>query len=202
MIKKLAKHITTNFINNNIFDESEYDIYEYCFEATIVSGASYIILLVLSIIFNEFICSIIFLFSFSLFRKICGGYHANSYSKCGIMSLGSYLLLIFLIKTIPFIFNISSILLIIGALIIILLSPIEDKNKPFTKRQFKLFKTISNGFASLFIIIFVILDLYGFHNNLINKYYFSCCYGIDLVALALLMSKIERRLHNAKKEYR
>lgn len=200
MIKKLAKRITINFINNNILDASERDIYEYCFEATIVSGASYIILLVLSIIFNEFICSIIFVFSFTLFRKICGGYHANSYSKCGIMSLGSYLLLIILIKTIPFIFNISSILLVLGALIIIILSPIENKNKPFTKRQYKLFKTISNGLASFFIIIFVILDLCGFHNIVINKYCFSCCYGIDLVALALLMSKIERRLHNAKNE--
>lgn len=199
MIEKLAKHLTSKFIDSKIINASERDIYEYCFEATIVLGISYIALLILSIVFKEFICSIIFLFSFSIFRKVCGGYHAKNYLRCGVLSLGSYLVLIFIIKVFPLFFNISSVLLVLGALIIIILSPIEDKNKPFTKKQFKLFKTISNGLAILSIIVFITLELSEFHGNLINKYYFSYCYSVDLVAIALLMSTIERRINCAKR---
>lgn len=95
-------------------------------------------------------------------------------------------------------FNVSYVLLIIGLLIILALSPIQDNNKPFTDKQYKRFKIISKVLATIFILVFTILELSGKHDLLINKYYFSFCYGIDLVALALLISKIERSINHAK----
>ena len=98
MIQTFAKKITTIFINKKIIKSEEREIYNYCFETTIVSLISHITLFVLSILFNEFCCSIIFLITFSIFRKICGGYHATNYIKCTIMSLSSYLVLILILK--------------------------------------------------------------------------------------------------------
>lgn len=198
MIETLAKKITTKFINNNIIKSEEREIYNYCFETTIVMGISYLILIVLSILFKESLTTLIFLLSFWIFRKTCGGYHANNYVACGLMSLLSYLFLILVVKRIIILFNVSYFLLIIGLLIILALSPIQDDNKPFTYKQYKRFKIISKALAAIFILVFTMLELSGKHNLLINKYYFSFCYGIDLVALALLISKIERRLKNAK----
>lgn len=198
MIETLAKKITTKFIDNNIIKSEEREIYNYCFETTIVMGISYLILIVLSIIFSESLISLIFLLSFWIFRKTCGGYHASNYAVCGLMSLFSYLFLILVAKKITILFNVSFFLLIIGLLIILALSPIQDDNKPFTDKQYKRFKIISKALAAIFILVFTILELSGKHNLLINKYYFSFCYGIDLVALALLISKIERRLKYAK----
>lgn len=198
MIETLAKKITAKFINNNIIKSDEREIYNYCFEATIVVILSYLSLLVLSIIFKEFFSSIIFILSFLIFRKTCGGYHASNYFKCSIMSLSSYLFLIFTIKKLSEVYSISTLLLLGGLSIIILLPPIEDTNKPFTKKQYKIFKLISKSLAALFIILFVSLELFGLHNALMNKYYFSFCYGIDLVAFSLLISKLERRIKNAE----
>lgn len=198
MIKTLAKKITAKFIDINIIKSEDREIYTYCFETTIFIGIGYLVLFVLSIIFNESIVSLIFLLSFLVFRKTCGGYHANNYSLCSLMSLFSYLFLILIIKKINIVFNVSSFLLIIGLLIILTLSPIPDDNKPFTDKQYKRFKIISKGLAAIFILVFTMLELSGNHNLLINKYYFSFCYGIDLVALALLISNIERSIKNAK----
>lgn len=198
MIETLAKKITTKFIENNIIKSEEREIYNYCFETTIVIGISYLILIVLSIIFKESLTSLIFLMAFGIFRKTCGGYHASNYSLCSIMSLLSYLFLILIVKKVTIAFNVSYFLLIIGLLIILALSPIQDDNKPFTEKQYKRFKIISKVLAAIFIFVFSALELSGRHNLLINKYYFSFCYGIDLVAIALLISKIERSIKNAK----
>lgn len=198
MIDTLAKKITTKFIDYKIIKSDEREIYNYCFETTIVILLSYSLLFILSMIFNEFMSTLIFILSFSSFRKVCGGYHADNYLKCGIMSLASYLFLIFIIKKLNIIFEVSTLTLVLGALTIMFLSPIQDDNKPFTDKQYKRFKIISKGLAAILIIVFVIIEALGLHKSIINKYYFSLCYGIDLIAFSLLISKIERRIKNAK----
>lgn len=198
MIETLAKKITTRFICSNIIKSDEREIYNYCVEVTVVFLINYLSLFVLAIVFKELLSTIIFILSFLAFRKICGGYHASSYFKCEIMSLSSYLLFIFIIKRFIKIFSVSTVLLLSGLIIIMLLSPIEDKNKPFTKKQYIIFKLMSRGLACLFIILFVSFEQLGLHNVLVNKYYFSFCYGIDLVAFSLLVSELERRIKNAK----
>ena len=198
MIETLAKKITNKLIENRIINSEDIEIYNYCFETTIVSLISHCSLFILSVLLNEFICSMIFLISFSVFRRICGGYHADSYTKCSIMSLLSYLAMILIIKKINIIFCLSFYILIIGLIIIFLLSPIQDKNKPFTEKQYKRFKIISKSFATILIILFIILKLVESQKLFMSKYCFSLCYGIDLVAFSLLISKIERRIKNAK----
>ena len=198
MIDNLAKKITTKFIDHKIIKSDDREIYNYCFETTIVILLSYSLLFILSMIFNEFMSTLIFIISFSSFRKVCGGYHADNYLKCGIMSLASYLFLIFTIKKLNIIFEISTLTLVLGALTIMFLSPIQDDNKPFTDKQYKRFKIISKGLAAILIIVFVIMEALGLHKSITNKYYFSFCYGIDLIAFSLLISKIGRRIKNAK----
>ena len=198
IISRSAKKITTKFIDHKIIKSDDREIYNYCFETTIVILLSYSLLFILSMIFNEFMSTLIFIISFSSFRKVCGGYHADNYLKCGIMSLASYLFLIFTIKKLNIIFEISTLTLVLGALTIMFLSPIQDDNKPFTDKQYKRFKIISKGLAAILIIVFVIIEALGLHKSITNKYYFSFCYGIDLIAFSLLISKIGRRIKNAK----
>ena len=198
MIKKIAKKLTAIFINKNIIQSEEQEIYDYCFETTIVTGLSYLILFILSLIFNEIASSLIFLLSFLVFRKTCGGYHANNYTVCGTMSLLSYLFLILIIKKFQIVFSAAFALLIVGLIIILILSPIQNENKPFTEKQYKRFKIISKALAAVIIFIFTVLELCGKNDLLLNKYFFSFCYGIDLVAVALFMSIMERSIKHAE----
>lgn len=198
MIEILAKKITNEFIDSKIIKSEDKEIYNFCFETTIVILLSYSLLFILSIIFNELISSFVFIFSFSSFRKICGGYHANNYLKCGLMSLASYLFLILIIKKFNTVFEVSTSVLIIGAIAIIFLSPIQDDNKPFSRKQKKRFKLISRGLATILILVFIILEIFGFHRLISNKYCFSFCYGVDLIAFSLILSKIGGRLKDAK----
>lgn len=198
MIENLAKQITNEMINHNVINAKDSDIYNYCFETTIVLLSSCFILLILSIIFKEVLTTIIFIISFSVFRKTSGGYHANSYIVCGLVSLGSYLLFVLILKRVENIYNFLFIILIVASIIILTLSPIEDKNKPFTDKQYKRFKYISKGLATGLLIFAIVVVLSNSSNYFYNKYFFAFCYGICLVADSLLLSKIERGLRNAK----
>ncbi len=53
MIETLAKKITTKFIDSNIIKSEEREIYNYCFETTIVMGISYLIFIILSLFFRN-----------------------------------------------------------------------------------------------------------------------------------------------------
>ncbi len=198
MIKKLAIKITHVLINKNIIQIKENKMYEYCVELAIVSLISYLLLLSIAIIFNEIICSLLFLVSFSLFRRLNGGYHANSYSKCAMISLSCYMLMIFIIKNGGSIFKINYLLLIVGLILVILISPQQDDNKPLTERQYHLLKTISKNIATILIIILVLLREYSEIAIFQNKFVFSISYAIDLAAISLLMSKLERSVKNEK----
>ncbi|MBR2431049.1 accessory gene regulator B family protein [bacterium] len=198
MIKKLSKKTTQVLINKNIIQNEENKMYEYCVELAIVSLISYLALLSIAIIFNEITCSLLFLVSFSLFRRLNGGYHASSYSKCAMISLSCYMLMIFIIKNLEIIFEINYLLLIVGLILVILISPQQDDNKPLTKRQYHLLKIISRNIATILITVLVLLREYSEIAIFQNKFVFSISYAIDLAAISLLMSKLERSVKNEK----
>lgn len=199
MIKKLATKTTQVLINKNIIQNEENKMYEYCVELAIVSLISYLLLLSIAIIFNEIICSLLFLVSFSLFRRLNGGYHANSYSKCAIISLSCYIFMIFIIKNLESVFGINYLLLIAGLLLVILIPPQQNDNKPLTKRQYYFLQTISKNMAAILIMVLVLLREYSEVTIFQNKFVFSISYAIDLVATSLLISKLERSVKNEKK---
>jgi len=198
MIQHLSEKITKKMIQNRIIKASEKEIYDYCFEATIVWILSYFILISVSLIFNELWSALIFIIAFSIFRKICGGYHAKNYTKCGIMSLSSLLVLLFIIKKIPILFVYINYINFISLVFIFLFSPIQNKNKPLTKKQHRIFKTLSRSTAIILVVIMAVLEFRGCHQITDNKYYFSFSYGIGLEAFSLLISVFERRVIHDK----
>lgn len=198
MIKNLAVKITQVLINKKIIQKEEYGIYEYCVELAIVSLISYSLLLAIAIIFDEIICSLLFLVTFSLFRRLNGGYHANNYTKCAIISLSCYIFMLFIIKNYASIFEVSYLLLIIGLAIVVLISPQQDDNKPLTKRQYRLLKKASKNIAAILALFLVLLRECSDDAFFQNKFAFSISYAIDLVAISLLTRKLERSVKNEK----
>ena len=198
MIKNLAVKITQVLINKKIIQKEEYGIYEYCVELAIVSLISYSLLLAIAIIFDEIICSLLFLVTFSLFRRLNGGYHANNYTKCAIISLCCYIFMLFIIKNYASIFEVSYLLLIIGLAIVVLISPQQDDNKPLTKRQYRLLKKASKNIAAILALFLVLLRECSDDAFFQNKFAFSISYAIDLVAISLLTRKLERSVKNEK----
>ena len=82
MYEKMAKKVTNLFISKGIINSSDRELYEYSYEVTFLQIAYIIIMIIISLIFGAFYESLAFFVGFSLYRKICGGYHAKTYTRC------------------------------------------------------------------------------------------------------------------------
>lgn len=198
MIKNLSVRITRIFIENNIIKNEEKEIYEYCFEIAMVSLISYSVLISGAILFEEIICTCVFLFVFSLFRRICGGYHARTYIRCSFVSLCCYTMLLVIVKNPIISFKYNYIYLVVSLIIIMVFSPQEDTNKPITEKQYRRFKRASKILSVSFVLLFLLIKVFLESSVLENKYFFSLCYGVNIEALSLIIGALERRIRHVK----
>lgn len=85
-----------------------------------------------------------FLVVFIIMRSFTGGYHANTYIKCNLVTSISFVILLLIFKIIRHISLKSIILIAIFQVVtIVLLAPIENKNKPIENRTvYKIISTV------------------------------------------------------------
>lgn len=94
MLHILSKRIA--FLVCKKTDKLPFEIYVYGFELLISSIIETGALLFVGFLIGKFIETILFLFSFSSIRFFSGGYHANSYIKCFVVTLFSYFFVLLL----------------------------------------------------------------------------------------------------------
>lgn len=124
-----------NFITEQgvISDDAEVqDFYRYGVEISISSFLNIFLVILVGVIIHHFIESVIFLALFILIRSFTGGYHADTYFSCNLLMCTTFII------TVIVNYLISSrlsplmivVLICITELIVSVLGPIENKNKP------------------------------------------------------------------------
>lgn len=78
---------------------------------------------------------IIFLIAYNPVRTYAGGYHAGTPLVCYLLSIPMVVAVLLGIKLIPWNGYICAIALFIALMIIVLLAPVEDRNKPLNERE-------------------------------------------------------------------
>ena len=91
-------------------------------------------------------------------RSFTGGYHANTYVKCNLVTSISFIVLLLMFKIIKNISLKSIILIAIFQVVtIVLLAPIENKNKPIENRTvYKIISTVLSVVLSAISIVLII----------------------------------------------
>lgn len=182
----LARSFTDYLCKREIIKQEYYDVYVYGTELTLSFLITTFIILAIGIIFGNIIGSIMFLTVFIFLRRFTGGYHANTYLKCKVITVGSFLLSLFAAQ----IFNIPwwlyLILLIVGNIVIYFLAPIENPNKPLNNSEKHKFKLLSHVFFSAISIIGLLFNIFIPYNT--NILWFS----ILSVIILMNVSKIKK----------
>ena len=124
-----------NFITEQdvISDESDVqDFYRYGIEISISSLLNIVLVVIAGILIHHIIESIVFLSLFILIRSFTGGYHADTYFRCNLLMCTTFILtaLANSIFSNKFSLLIIIVLICVTELIVSVLGPIEDKNKP------------------------------------------------------------------------
>ena len=82
MVEKLAKDLVLRMSENQLINVSDMDYYEYAILSLVEHGITIVTILLLGMIFKQFIPTICFLIFFFALRKRTGGYHADKFWKC------------------------------------------------------------------------------------------------------------------------
>lgn len=198
MYKKLSQKITNHFINKQIISKDDREIYEYSYEVLLAESVYIFIMIVIGLLFHAFIASLFFFIGFYLCRKVSGGYHASTYTKCHILFAMNHILFIGLSKFIPqnLYWIITLVFVGISIVLIYFLAPIDHPNKPFDEHEHKKYKRQSRVFILITLLATVVL--YMVERN--NPYYFYVSIGIFSASMSLLYSFFERRKKHEKNQ--
>lgn len=194
MINYLTERLLNYLVNKNTIDKQDDVIafYRYGIEITISSILNVLIILFLSLIFNEMIMGIIFLLIFIPIRQFTGGYHADTYFKCNTIFAVCYTALILFTKFIYIPIYVDVVLWLCEILIVFKFCPIENENKPFrSKKQILKCKIISLGLFVLFGVIACFTE--ANYTQVIMR-------TLNLIIVLCLVSIFERRNVNEKAE--
>ncbi len=165
MISKLSCIITDYFLSEDIIKFEDKEIYEHGAELIISACLNTSILFIVGILTNQIIECVIFYFVFCFMRVFCGGFHANSYSRCTVLFVGillSVLLFDKLLCNAPYYYWLGMILY--SLVILVFLSPIDNPNKPLNTSEKRKYK--KRSIIEMLIWFAIALITFVFHSKL------------------------------------
>ena len=196
MIVKLSKLITNILLNQKSFSEKDIDIYQYGIEITISSLLNIVLIAIVGLVTKSLISGMIFLSTFILLRQFTGGYHAESYFKCNTVLVSTYILVLILSKLVCLEFIAGCIILLLGVLVVIFLTPVYNVHKELSRSGYRKSKKISIFLYALIAIVSMITFQF-------NQYYgrvFIFTLGSVLMLIIIEIFLQRRGLHESKKD--
>lgn len=159
MIESAASLIVGLLIRHQIIGYQQAPIYQYGFEILISSAVTCMIAVGLGIAFKCLFASLLYFGMFVVLRSICGGYHANTYWQCNMIFFLVTTIVLALFRFLPISeFNeLHYCSIALSILITAVYAPVENKNKPLTKKQKNQFRIIGTGMTMLLSLISCLL---------------------------------------------
>ena len=159
MLHKLSQKITDHYVKKNKIDDSERDVYEYCFEVLLSTFLNLLAIIILAVATGLYLETLCFTISFMTLRGTAGGYHAKTHWGCFLI-----LMLVYAIFAITLFFIPKDILRFlsigfatVGGIAILILSPVDNVNNQFTIEQTKKYKRKTIVFMAVFLVAYVIM---------------------------------------------
>lgn len=168
-------------------DEDVEAFYRYGIEITISSFLNIFLVVMLGVITGHLYDSFAYLFSFIFIRSFTGGYHAATYFRCNLLMCVTFMLVILFASVIDFSLALFSVIGFVSIIVIAILSPIENVNKPIDNRKRPRLK-ISGVISS--IVITIIGTILINREITVGK---TLVLTISLIAILILVAKFAER---------
>lgn len=193
-LASLSRKVGNNLVQSNIVKEEDAEIYIYGINQILVAMLNVSSALIIGLIFGTFFEVAIFLAAYIPLRSFAGGYHAKTPLRCYIFSVIMLIIVSIGMKHLYIADWVYYVFLAVAALIMIILSPVEDKNKPLDEKEHKIYKKRA-------VIIFTVEFVICFVFKLVNLYslFVAMVYSFIILAFMLITGQVKNRmLHSLK----
>lgn len=194
MIKLLSQSILNSFIDESVTNEEDEEIYAYGTEIAVAYLVNLLAIIIIGAFMNMLLECIVFLIIFVPLRGYTGGYHASNYKICFVFSCLTVAAVLFVNKyaaanTDKFILFL---IMAISGILIYILGPIEDKNKPITENQRIHYRSKIKFFLIIEFILAIIVNRVGF-----NSILFIFCSSYVVIFMLSLLGYIKNRINES-----
>lgn len=188
----VSSYLINKLLKNKLISEQDTNIYLYCSNNLIETCFYSFTMLIMGLLLHNFINTILFLLILFSIRSFSGGFHSNTTIGCFFLSYFLYIINIFSANQLEnntFVTPISFTILII---IIVLLSPVDCRQKRLSYKQKNIYKKICLILCLSALAVFIFL--YFLHNDKMNIIFTSF-----VTILSIQIMGIIKNLREGKK---
>ena len=157
MIEKMALKIVVQMERHKIINKSSCEYYEYALIAVVENTVSIGTMLLLGLIFGQFLQTVCFMVFFLSLRKRTGGFHANKFWQC---YLGTVIIYIVIMQLVPMLCRNSAVMygmLFFAIILICIIGAINHPNIEMNKSELQESKKAARLLVLMEVAIIAIL---------------------------------------------
>ncbi len=181
------QNISLWLLRKGVITKEDIELYNYAAMSLLMIFAPIFLAVIEGLVLGDVSDSVVMIIPFVFLRKFSGGYHANKLWKCLISSIVIIFIPLYFMRWIVQGIAIN-ILLLISTIMLLVMSPVEHKNREILYEEAKIYKKI------VLVLLLIFLSTYLFFYITKNKYSIPLALGIILtecVQLPCLKSRIK-----------
>jgi len=142
MIDSMANKILKKFIHSNIIEPGDEEIYLYGLQMMISGIVKFAGFMMIAWVLGWIPEALVFITAFSSLRVYAGGYHADTYLKCFIITAAAAFVSIFIVKAWAeiYMYQFTVVLILAACLMIFRYAPVDSPNKRMVGNERRIFR--------------------------------------------------------------
>jgi len=150
MMANISERITQSLINAGAAPAEDKALYEFGIRQGILLVINIATAVLIGLLLGMFWQSIIFLLTYNPVRTYSGGYHARTPLACYLLTIPITMAVLMGIKMLPWNVYLCVIALFCSVVIIEILAPVADPNKPLNEREKIVYKGRARTYSAVF----------------------------------------------------
>lgn len=182
LLTRLSRKIVNDLTRSDIVKAEDAEIYIYGINQILMYSINISSALIIGLIFDVFTEVAVFMAAYIPLRSFAGGYHAKTPLRCYVFSVIMLIVVSIGLKYLHIADWVYYAVLVAATLVVLVLSPVEDRNKPLDEIEHKVYKRRTILIAAAELLIGLALRLAGLGNLFVAVVYSFCMLSIMLVA--------------------
>lgn len=193
LLARLAGKIGNNLVHSGVIKEEDAEIYIYGINQILTSVLNVSSALIIGLIFGVFTEVAIFMAAYIPLRSFAGGYHAKTPLRCYIFSVIMLIIVSIGMKCISIEEWIYYVILAAAASVVLILAPVEDRNKTLDEIERKVYKKRTILIAAVEFTLALLLKLL-----MLDNLFIATAYSFVVLSLMLIAGKAKKRFELSK----
>ncbi len=181
-MEKLSHKIGDDLVRSGVVKEEDAEVYIYGINQILAYVLNASSSLIIGLIFGVTFEIVIFMAAYIPLRSFAGGYHAKTPLRCYVFSVIMLVIVSICIRCLSLTEWVYYAVLAVSVFVILVLSPVEDKNKPLDEVEHKVYKKRTMLIAAVEVVICFSLWMMKLHRLFAVVVYSFTALGFMLIA--------------------